>query len=81
MTVFTAQALLGLALFKCLLVAWRKLNFQRTTPGTPHRQCSGALTLLILKVAMGCRFLSGEKASSSTATTRENSHVLVLMYG
>lgn len=64
--VFTAQALLGLTLFKCLLCDWEK-TLLSAVRCTPHRQCSGALTLLVLKVVTGCHCPSSENLSSPLA--------------
>lgn len=63
MAVFTAQALLGLNLFECLLCGSGK-TLLSAVRRTQHRQCSGALTLLVLKVMSGCHFVPGETLSS-----------------
>lgn len=84
MAVFTAQALLGLALFKCVLGDWEK-TLPSAERRTQHRQCSGALTLLILKVLTGRRrgFIRWKPLISHYyfLTNGENSNVLILMHG
>lgn len=70
MAVFTAQALLGLALFKCLCC-----GLEKTLPSavmcTQHTQGSGALTLLLLMVVIGCCCQSADNLSSTIAVFPE----------
>lgn len=72
MALFTAQALLVLGLVKRLLSGSEKTSLSAVRLAQ-HRQCSGALTLLVLKVVSACRRLSGGNLSSS----KGNSHVLI----
>lgn len=83
MAVLTAQALLGLNLFEFVLSGLEKTSLSALRH-RQHRQRSGALTLLALKVGSACQFLSGETLSFSRLyflATRENSRALILMYG
>lgn len=66
MAVLTPQALLGLALFKCLCGGLEKTSLSAVWC-TQHRQRYGALTLPVLKMVTGRRCLSGENLSSLIA--------------